>query len=111
MMLRSIMIIPVLALGLSMAVAAQQISEQDARKAIERRVEEWNKSFREKNVAELLGHYMEDAIRVSPEGVIFGRAAIEKRLAEDVKVFTPTGGSKLEQVKVIGNGIILATGS
>jgi ketosteroid isomerase-like protein len=55
--------------------------------------------------------YTEDAILITPEGPISGRAEIEKRHAEGFKVFTQTEPSKLDQVKVIGSGVRIKSGT
>src|ERR1700730_15738704 len=109
MMLRSLMIIPVLAIGLAMPVAAQQISDQEARKVVESLVERFDNAMRTKDVAGSTAIFTEDAIRVTPDGPLVGRAAIEKDFAEGFKVYSHDA-SKGNQVMVV-NGLIFANGS
>jgi ketosteroid isomerase-like protein len=87
-MLRLFMIMPVLAIGLAMPVAAQQTSDQDARQAGESVVEAHNKATQARDPAEVAALFTEDAILLTPDGPLFGRAAIEKFFAEGFKVFT-----------------------
>jgi hypothetical protein len=47
---------------------------------------------------------------VTPHGLISGRASIESDAAEGFKVYT-SDPSTLEQVKMIGNGVMLMAGT
>ena len=49
-------------------------------------------------------------MRVTPDGILYGRAAIEKNLEEGLKVFSGIS-LKLDQVHVLGSGAIEATGT
>jgi ketosteroid isomerase-like protein len=46
--------------------------------------EEYDEAFNLNDPAGVASFYVEDAVMVSPDGVFFGRPAIEKRYAEDV---------------------------
>jgi len=109
-MLRSLMIMPMLTIALAMPAAAQQISEQDARRAAESFVETFLKAAQKKDAAGLAALYTEDALLITPDGPISGRAAIEKWHAEGFKVFTQEA-AKLDQVEVIGDGVRWRTGT
>jgi ketosteroid isomerase-like protein len=108
-MLRSLMIVPALVIGLTMPATAQQISEQEARQVVEKEVAGFDSALRSKDVAKSAAVFTEDAVRVTPDGPVVGRSAIEKDLTEAFKVYNHDG-SKVNQVKVI-NGMIFANGS
>jgi uncharacterized protein (TIGR02246 family) len=111
-MLRLLIILPALAIGLVMPAGAQQtISEQDSRQTAQNFVDAFNRGLQTKDAAALGALYTEDAILITPEGPISGRAEIEKRHAAGFKVFTQTEPSKLDQFKVIGNGVRIKSGT
>ena len=110
-MSRSLALVPMLALSLAMPVAAEQISEQEARQAGENIVQAYNKAGQAKDAAGLAAVYTEDAILVMPEGPLVGRAAIEKYFVDAFKVFN-LEAAKLDQVKTIADGqVMLRVGS
>jgi uncharacterized protein (TIGR02246 family) len=109
-MTRFLAIVPVLAMGLAVSVAAQQVSEQDAQQAGQSVLDAWNKTYQQKDAAGHAALFTEDAIRVTPHGLISGRASIENDAAEGFKVYT-SDPSTLEQVKMIGNGVMLRAGT
>jgi ketosteroid isomerase-like protein len=109
-MFRSLMMVPVLAIGLAMPTAAQQISDQDARQVAEKYAEAWVTGFQKKDAAGIAAAlYTEDAMRVTPDGLVYGRAAIEKDMVEMFRVMTDVA-IKVDQVKV-SDGVILESGS
>ena len=108
-MLRSLVIVPMLVVGLAAPAAAQQISEQEARQVVEKAVASFDNALRSKDVAKSAAVFTEYAVRVTPGGPIVGRPAIEKDLTEAFKVYSHDG-SKVNQVMVI-NGMIFANGS
>jgi ketosteroid isomerase-like protein len=97
MMTRFFMIVPALAVGLAASAAAQQVSEQDARQAGQNVLDAWNKTMQQKDAAAHAALFTEDAVQVTPQGLVSGRVAIESRAAEGFKSFT-SDPSKLEQV-------------
>jgi uncharacterized protein (TIGR02246 family) len=109
-MTRFLMIVPALAVGLAASATAQQVSEQDARQAGQGVLDAWNMAAKQKDAAAQAALYAEDAVRVTPEGLISGRAAIEKRAAETFRSYSPDP-SELEQVKIIGSEVILRAGT
>ena len=109
-MIRFLMIAPALAVGLAASATAQQVSEQDAHQAGQRVLDAWNKTSLQKNAASHAALFTEDAIQVTPEGLFSGRAAIERHATETFKVFT-VDPSKLEQVQMIGGGVMLRAGT
>jgi uncharacterized protein (TIGR02246 family) len=108
-MTRFLAIVPVLAMGLAVSAAAQ-VSEQDAQQAGQSVLDAWNKTSQQKDAAGHAALFTEDAIRVTPQGLTSGRAAIERAAAEGFKVYT-SDPSTLEQVKMIGNGVMLRAGT
>jgi len=90
--------------------AAQQVSEQDAWQAGQGVLDAWNKTSQQKDAAGHAALFTEDAIRITPRGIISGRAAIESQAAEALKACT-TDPSTLERVLMIGNGVMLRAGS
>ena len=109
-MIRFLMIAPALALGLAASATAQQASEQDARQAGQSVLDAWNKTEQQKDAAAHAALFTEDAVQVTSQGLISGRAAIERHAVEEFKVYT-SDPSKLEQVKMIGSGIMLRAGT
>src|ERR1700722_6108139 len=109
-MTRFLAIVPVLAMGLAVSGSAQQVSEQDAQQAGQSVLDAWNKTYQQKDAAGHAALFTEDAIRVTPHGLISGRASIESDAAEGFKVYTPDP-STLEQVKMVGNGVMLRAGT
>ena len=109
-MLRPFMTVPVLAIGLALPAVAQQTSDRDARQAGESVVQAHNKATQARDAAGVAALYAENAIMVTPDGPLVGRAAIEKFFAEDFKVFTPEP-AKLDQVIMVGDAVRLRTGT
>ena len=109
-MTRFLMIVPALAISLAAPASAQQVSEQDARQAGQSVLDAWNKTAQQKDAAAHAALFTEDAVQVTPQGLVSGRAAIEGRAAEDFKSlrFDP---SKLEQAKMIGTEVMLRAGT
>ena len=103
-MLRFFTIVPIVAIGLAMPAAAQHVSDQDARQAGESVVQAFNKASQAKDAAGLAALYSEDATYITPDGPIFGRAAIQKLYAEDFKSVTPEP-AKLDRVIMIGDTV------
>jgi uncharacterized protein (TIGR02246 family) len=98
-----------LALGSAMPAAAQQLSEQDARKVVQNLVDTWEKAAQMKDAAGIAALYTEGTMRVTPDGILYGRVAVEKNFAEALKVFSNIK-LKLDQVHVIDDGTIQSTG-
>ena len=109
-MTRFLAIVSVLAIGSAVSAAAQQVSEQDARQAGKGVLDAWNKTELQKDAVAHAALFTEDTVRVTSQGLISGRAAIERRAVEEFKVYTPDP-SKLEQVKIIGSGVMLRAGT
>lgn len=98
-----------LAIGLATPAAAQQLSEQDARKIVQNIVDTWEKAAQMKDAAAIAALYTEDTVRVTPDGILYGRAAVEKNLAEGLKVFSNIK-LKLDQVHIVNGATILSAG-
>jgi uncharacterized protein (TIGR02246 family) len=96
--------------ALAVPAAAQQLSEQEARAAVQGLVDTWVKSAQNKDAAAIAALYTEKSIRVTPDGVLNGRAAIQKNLEEGLKVFSNIS-IKLEQVRVLSNDAIETQGT
>jgi uncharacterized protein (TIGR02246 family) len=92
-----------------MSATAQQLSEQEVRLAIERLLEAWDAAADKKDATAIATTYTEDAMRVTPGGFQYGRAAIEKGPAEAFKVVSKIA-DKVEKVQVVGD-VVLVTGS
>jgi len=92
---------------LAIPAAAQQPSEQQARSAIERLLETWDTAANRKDAAAVAALYTEDAMRVTPRGISYGRAAIEKDLVETFKV-TRNIADKVEKVQVVGEVVLVS---
>ena len=109
-MSRSFMIVPVLAIGLALPAVAQQTSDQEAWQAGESIVQAHSKASQAKDAAGVAAFYAEDAIQLTPDGPISGRAALEKHFTEVYKVFAPEP-AKLDQVIMVGDTMRLRTGT
>jgi uncharacterized protein (TIGR02246 family) len=91
-------------------VAAQLTSNQDAWQAGDSVVQAHNKASEAKDAPGVAALYAADAIMVTPDGPLVGRAAIEKYYAESFKVIT-LGSAKLDQVVMAGDAVRLRTGT
>jgi uncharacterized protein (TIGR02246 family) len=109
MMTRFLLIAPVL-VCLAAPAIAQQLSEQDVLRAGQNLLDAWNRTAQQKDAAAHAALYTEDAVQVTPQGLISGRAAIESRAAQDFKSLT-LDPSKLEQTNMIGTEVMLRTGT
>lgn len=109
-MSRLFMIVPVLAIGLALPAVAQQTSDHDAWQAGESVVQAHNKASLAKDAAGVAALYTEDVIEVTPDGLVSGRAALEKFFADGFKVFTPEP-AKLDRVIMVGEAMRLRTGT
>jgi uncharacterized protein (TIGR02246 family) len=109
-MLRVFTIIPIVAIGLAMPAAAQHVSDQDARQAGESMVQAFNKASQAKDAAGLGALYSEDAMLITPDGPVFGRAAIQKLYEEDWKSVSEEP-AKLDRVTMLGDTVRSRTGS
>jgi uncharacterized protein (TIGR02246 family) len=105
-MRRSPFFVALLTVCLVIPAAAQQPSEQQVRPAIERLLETWDTAANRKDAAAVAALYTEDAVRVTPRGVSYGRAAIEKDLIETFKV-TSNIADKVEKVQVVGEVVLV----
>jgi ketosteroid isomerase-like protein len=74
--------------ALAMPAAAQQLSEQEARAAVQNTIDIWVNAAQKKDAATIASLYTEKSMRVTPDGVLNGRAAIQKNLEEGLKVFS-----------------------
>src|SRR4051812_8983808 len=110
-MKRSLLFAPLLTLcfAITMSATAQQLPERGVRPAMEKFAEEWDAAANKRDASAAAAMYTEDAMRVTPEGFEYGRAAIEKGLAAAFKVIS-NSASKVEKVQVVGE-IVLVTGS
>lgn len=109
-MLRPFTVAAAAAIALAMPAAAQHISDQDARQAGESVVQAFNQASLAKDAAGLAALYSEDATYVTPDGPIFGRAAIQRQYAEGFK-FVTLEPAKLDRVIMIGDTVRLRDGS
>jgi uncharacterized protein (TIGR02246 family) len=109
-MSRAYMVVPLLAIGLTTPVWAQQISEQEATRAAEKVIEVLEKGLQDKDAAGVAALFTEDAIRVVSTGPQVGRAQIEKALTGLFKSYKPEY-DKITKVTVIGNDIIASVNS
>jgi len=108
--MRLFAVVPILAVSLAVSAVAQQVSEQDAWQAGQSVLDAWNNASQQKDAARLAALYTEDAVHVTPHGLISGRTAFEKENAEIFKVYTPEL-SKIEHASMIGNGVMLRAGT
>lgn len=104
-MVRAILITPFLIIGLAMSARAQQPDNQD--KSI---LNAWNKAALARDAAGLAALYTKDAVVFTPDGPVYGRAAIEKMYARELQ-HIKENPSKVEQVTAIGDTVRLRGGS
>ena len=98
--------VALLTVCLAIPAAAQQLSEQQVRPAIESLLETWDTAANRKDAAAVAALYTEDAMRVTPRGISYGRAAIEKDLVETFKV-TSNIADKVQKVQVVGEMVLV----
>jgi uncharacterized protein (TIGR02246 family) len=66
----------------------------------------FDEAYNKHDAATLAAFFTEDAVQVSPGGLIFGRQAIEKRYADDFQQWHPTNYvGKVDQVNQIGDNV------
>jgi uncharacterized protein (TIGR02246 family) len=64
----------------------------------------YDERFNKNDAASIAALFTEDAVQVAPEGLIFGRQAIEKKYADLFQHWHPTNIiSKVDQVNAVGN--------
>jgi uncharacterized protein (TIGR02246 family) len=90
---------------------AQQVSEVDALVSTGSVLNAWSTASLKKDAHSAAALFTEDAIRVTPQGIITGRAAIEKSLDAGFKVFTPDSGSADQAGILLGEGIMARVGT
>jgi len=111
-MLFRLLTIIVLPIALALPASAQKLTEQDARTVFEKVIAAYDKAYRDYDPAEIAANYAEDAIRLNPAGPVRGRAAVEKWYADLLGSKSwAEDPIKTDQVKVISDDVILATGS
>jgi len=69
----------------------------------------WNAAAAKKDASTIAGLYTVDAIRVTADAPVYGRAAIEKNYAEGLKAFTEVT-VKADKVEVLDSGAVLVSG-
>ena len=112
-MLRWITLLSALTVGLALPAAAQQaISEQEARQVAQSALEAWNKAFAAKDAAGLAAQYTEDyvmngptGVPEAPDGMMSGRATMEKHWAGALKGYAPDPDT-LVQVSPLGRDAV-----
>ncbi len=111
-MLRSLALVSLLILLHMVPAAAQQLTEQQARQAVQSSLYDIiQKSAQAKDAATQAALYTEDALRVSPTGdTLVGRAAIEKYYTKTFQSFDEDPFT-VDHVKVLTNDVVLAEGS
>jgi uncharacterized protein (TIGR02246 family) len=97
--------------ALAFGAAAQQTSNLDAWQAGESVLQAYNKAMQARDAAGLVALFSEDAILLTPDGPLFGHAAIEKRFEGVFKAIITKEPSKLDKVIMIGDALRLRTGS
>jgi uncharacterized protein (TIGR02246 family) len=110
MRLRPMSILIALLAGLSTPVIAQDaVSAQETRQAAQAVVDAYNKAVKNKDAAALGTLYADDAFLVTPDGIIPGRAAIEKFSEDSFKVFDEE--AKLDRVEMLGKVVRVRSGT
>jgi uncharacterized protein (TIGR02246 family) len=99
-----------LALGWVVPAIAQTASEADAQSAGESVLAAWNRTALAKDAAAHAALYTEDAIQVTPFGLVSGRPAIEKNLEAAFKNWTPNP-STLETVSMLAPNVMVRAGT
>jgi ketosteroid isomerase-like protein len=103
------LIVPLLTVAVS--AQAQQMSEVDALVSTGSVLNAWNTASLKKDAHGAAAFFTESAIRITPQGIITGRAAIEKSLDAGFKVFTLDSGSADQAGIVLAEGVMARTGT
>jgi uncharacterized protein (TIGR02246 family) len=101
----------ILTTAVSFGAAAQQTSDQDAWQVGDSVVQAHNRALQARDAAGIAALYSDDAIFLTTDGPVYGRAAIEKAEAGLFKVIITSEPAKLDQVIMIGDAMRLRTGS
>jgi uncharacterized protein (TIGR02246 family) len=110
-MVRSLVIIPALAVALAIPAAAQQLTEQETHQVAQGLADQYYKATKAKDAAGIAAEYTDDAVRISGNGsLLLGRAAVEKFYAKSLQSFDDDP-PKIIQVKIISNDTIVVFGS
>jgi ketosteroid isomerase-like protein len=104
----SILIFPLLA-NFSLAIAQDDNTDASVRRLALEFVDAFNTATRAKNVDAFTKLYAENAIIVTPEGPVVGRAAIQKWADQGFQVFSSQ--AKLERAELLAKGIRIRMGS
>ena len=109
-MTRVLTAVPLLVIGLVGSTAAQQVPEQEAHRTGQNVLDAWNKASQHKDAVAMAALFTEDGVRVTPHGLISGRAAIEKDAAEGFTNYRPNP-TEMTYTKIIGNDLMLRGGT
>jgi uncharacterized protein (TIGR02246 family) len=101
----------ILTTAVAFEAAAQQTSNQDVWQAGDLVVQAHNKAMQARDAAGVAALYSEDVIVLTPDGTVYGRAALEKLFAGMFKVLISIEPAKLDQAIMIGDALRLRTGS
>lgn len=107
--MRSFLIIPILGIGLALPATAAPLSKSDARSAAQDLVAAWYQAAQQRDAVKLAALYSEDTVRIAPEGLLFGRATLQKAETEALKAYT-ADPPKVDNVATIGEGVMLVAG-
>jgi uncharacterized protein (TIGR02246 family) len=101
----------ILTTAVAFGAAAQQTSNQEVWQAGDAVVQAHNKAMQARDAAGVAALYSEDVIFVTPDGPIYGRAAVEKMCAGIFKVLVTMEPAKLDKAIMVGDALRVRTGS
>jgi uncharacterized protein (TIGR02246 family) len=101
----------ILTTAIAFGAAAQQTSDRDVWQAGDLVVQAHNKAIQARDAAGVAALYSEDVIVLTPDGPMYGRAAVEKFCAGLFKVLVTMEPAKLDKAIMVGDALRLRTGS
>jgi uncharacterized protein (TIGR02246 family) len=108
--MKKLLMTSVVLLGFTGFANAAELSQAEAQKIWQPVGDQFVQAFKAKQGDKMAALYSNDGWRVTDTGPIIGKEALLKHFQDVVKVFDLGNNTGVDQVKVLGNNNILATG-
>jgi uncharacterized protein (TIGR02246 family) len=109
-MMKKLIMASVVLLGLAGFANAAELTQADAQKIWQPVSDQFVQAFKAKQGDKMAALYSNDGWRITDTGPIIGKEALLKHFEGVVKVFDLGSNTATDQVKVLGNNNIQATG-